>query len=151
MEKLSFLGDGWRSARTGGSALGIQKISVYAARRASNVAPFNLPPEAARLGTSAVKKDVNQGLATLGVADAPYCEGWRHRTGTSGALALRSQPACVVVADDGHRLRGVVHAARYLDILGAASSNPGRNMFALAHSTRPLHMGPAKTSGVSCR
>ena len=31
---------------------------------------------------------------------------------------------------------------------GLASSNPGRNIFALAHSTRPLHMGPAKMSGV---
>jgi len=32
-----------------------------------------------------------------------------------------------------------------------ASSNPGRNIFALAHSTRPLHIGPAKISGVSWR
>ena len=32
-----------------------------------------------------------------------------------------------------------------------ASSNPGRNIVALAHSTRPLHMGPAKMNGVSCR
>ena len=34
---------------------------------------------------------------------------------------------------------------------GLASSNPGRNIIALAHSTRPLHMGPANMSGVSCR
>jgi len=48
---------------------------------------------------------------------------WRNHI--SGALALRSQPTGVVLPDNGHRLCGVVHAARYLHILGARQLESG--------------------------
>jgi hypothetical protein len=41
----------------------------------------------------------------------------------SGALALRSQPTCVVVPDNGNRFGGVVHAARYLHVLRAGAQH----------------------------
>ena len=46
---------------------------------------------------------------------------WRNHI--SGALALRSQPTGVVLPDNGHRLCGVVHAARYLHVLRARESS----------------------------
>src|SRR6516225_3134627 len=41
----------------------------------------------------------------------------RTKENASGAVARRSQPACVVVADNGQGFRTGVHAARYLHVL----------------------------------
>src|SRR6516162_1203490 len=55
------------------------------------------------------------------------------------ALALRSQPTRVVLADNGHRLCGVVHAARYLPYPG---SSPARIRGATSLRS-PIQPGPS--------